>query len=118
MTSESSLRALVGSFLILVVSYFVYLHRYPLWELFKYVELILVMLILSYSVILSLAASDLCFLHLLPFCSSLTLSHLDSYPTFLPIHSRWLLGCAVSTEGLSMAFLVESNCEVDHYKNE
>jgi len=55
MASESGFRIFLGSFLLLVASYLVYLVRYPLWWYFTSVEQIFVMLILSYSVVLILA---------------------------------------------------------------
>jgi len=55
LSSESGWRVSLGAILLLVVSYLIYLLRYPLWWLFTYVEQVFVMLIVSYSVVLILA---------------------------------------------------------------
>lgn len=52
---RSGWRVFLGAILLLVVSYLVYLLRYPLWWLFTYVEQLFVMLIASYSVVLIFA---------------------------------------------------------------
>jgi membrane protease YdiL (CAAX protease family) len=55
MASESGWRIFLGAVLLLVVSYVIYQLRYPLWFSLKYVELIFVMLILSYFAVFILA---------------------------------------------------------------
>ena len=55
MSIESRLRVFLGPFILLVVSYLIYLLRYPLWYSLKFVESIFVMLILSYLIVLMLA---------------------------------------------------------------
>ncbi|MBS7632802.1 CPBP family intramembrane metalloprotease [Candidatus Bathyarchaeota archaeon] len=55
MSSESWWRVSLGAILLLVVSYMIYLLRYPLWWIFTSVEQVFVMLIASYSVVLFLA---------------------------------------------------------------
>lgn len=49
------MESLSGSFVLLVITYLIYLVRYPTWRLFTAVEQIFVMLILSYFAILLLA---------------------------------------------------------------
>lgn len=53
--SESGWRVFFGSLLLLFVSYVIYQLRYPLWYSLKYVELIFVMLTLSYFAVFILA---------------------------------------------------------------
>jgi membrane protease YdiL (CAAX protease family) len=55
MASQSGWRVFLGPFALLVVSYLIYLLRYPLWWLLTSVEPIFGMLILSYSAVLFLA---------------------------------------------------------------
>jgi len=55
MTSQSGWRIFVGPLLLLVVSFLIYLLRYPLWFSLKFVEPIFVMLIFSYFAVLILA---------------------------------------------------------------
>jgi len=55
MDSESGWRVFIGPLLLLVVSYLIYQVRYPLWYSLKYVELIFVMLTLSYFAVFVLA---------------------------------------------------------------
>lgn len=55
MSSEKGWRPLLGPVLLLVVSFLIYLLRYPLWWAFIYLEQIFVMLILSYATVLIFA---------------------------------------------------------------
>ncbi len=48
-------RAFFGSFLLLMISYLLYLVRYPMWQFFTSIEPIFAVLILSYSIILVVA---------------------------------------------------------------
>jgi len=55
MTSGNGLRVFRGPIPLLVVSFLIYVLRYPLWFFFKFIEPIFVMLILSYLAVLILA---------------------------------------------------------------
>ncbi|MFX1299878.1 MAG: lysostaphin resistance A-like protein [Promethearchaeota archaeon] len=54
MSSEKSWRVFLGPILLLVVSFLIYLLRYPLWWAIPFVEQIFAMLILSYGAVLIL----------------------------------------------------------------
>ena len=51
MNSEKGLRAFLGSFILLTVSYLIYVIRYPMWQSFVRVEIISVLSILSYFIV-------------------------------------------------------------------
>lgn len=55
MSSEKGWRVLLGPFIILIISFFIYFIRYPLWQYFTAIEPIFVMLILSYLSVLVVA---------------------------------------------------------------
>lgn len=55
MNSEKASRVFFGSFILLVVSYLIYLIRYPMWQSFVSVEVISVLSILSYFIIFLIA---------------------------------------------------------------
>jgi len=55
MKQKNGLRLLLGPFIILIISFFIYFVRYPLWQYFTAIEPIFVMLILSYLVVLVVA---------------------------------------------------------------
>jgi len=55
MKRRNGLRVLLGPFIILIISFFIYFIRYPLWQYFAATEPILVMLILSYLIIFVVA---------------------------------------------------------------
>lgn len=55
MSSENGWKVFLGAILLLVISYSIYLLRYPLWWAFTSVEQIFIMLIVSYSIVLILA---------------------------------------------------------------
>jgi len=55
MKQENGRRVLLGPFIILVISFFIYFIRYPLWQYFAAIEPIFGMLILSYLIVLIIA---------------------------------------------------------------
>jgi len=80
LTSESGLKTFLGPSLLLIVTYLIYLVRYPMWWLFTSVEPLFMMLILSYLIVLIFA------LLLLRIDSKTTLSNafrIRSYPMAL-----------------------------------
>ena len=55
MKQENGRSVLLGSFIILIISYFIYFIRYPMWQYFTAIEPIFGMLILSYLTVLIVA---------------------------------------------------------------
>jgi membrane protease YdiL (CAAX protease family) len=55
MSFEKSWRVFLGSFILLIVSYLIYFIRYPMWKSFVSVEVISVLLMLSYLIVLLIA---------------------------------------------------------------
>ncbi len=55
MTAEKGWRVFLGSFIILIISFFIYFIRYPIWQFLTTVEPIIAMMILSYFVVLIVA---------------------------------------------------------------
>ena len=55
MNQEKTWRVFLGSFILLIVSYTIYFVRYPMWQSFVSVELISLLLMLSYFIILLVA---------------------------------------------------------------
>ena len=55
MKAEKGWRVFLGSFIILIVSFFIYFIRYPIWQFLTTVEPIIVMMVLSYFVVLIVA---------------------------------------------------------------
>jgi len=55
MKQKNGLRVLLGPFIILIISFFIYFIRYPLWQYFTAIEPIFVMLISSYLIVLVVA---------------------------------------------------------------
>jgi len=52
MKTEKAWRVILGSFLLLILSYLIYFLRYPMWNFFSYIEPIFVFSFLSYFIIL------------------------------------------------------------------
>ena len=55
MKQENGRSVLLGPFIILIISYFIYFIRYPMWQYFTAIEPIFVLLILSYFAVLIVA---------------------------------------------------------------
>lgn len=52
MTSEARLRVLIGPCFLLVLIYLIWFVRYPIWQLFSFIEPIFLLLIVSYFIVL------------------------------------------------------------------
>ena len=55
MSIEKNWRVFLGSFVLLIVSYLIYFIRYPMWQSFVPVEVISILLMLSYFIVLLIA---------------------------------------------------------------
>jgi len=95
----------LGAILLLVVSYLIYVLRYPLWSAFRFVEQIFVMLIASYFVVLVIA------LFLLKKDSKKTLSAVFKYCSISTIIAGIFLLCYILGLWYLISFILGSKFE-------